>query len=358
MDDVTLSSLAELLSGSTAPNIRTTAAAAIAAATAGAENVSTRAAVAKSPVLLRRLLALRGDTGAGRLALSALINLAEDSDAARALIELRVVGMSALALLDPDERGFASLYTALLANLTRFPDGVNALVGNGQGFSENERRLAEATLLRLAANLGRLPNALFMANACSSERGREVLLSAGDDDPRLQPLNTVLELLRDDNKDKRLAAASALRNCALAETCHRALVQRTDVLGVALVRLMSPARPLTAEELEVAPKEVRVAAAAPLTLKPEPFAEIRLMIIEALLLLCKTRDGRDALRTRGAYPVLREWHHQEDDEMVKEALEQIVDRTELLREESDTLRKVGDGSTTEDNAGENANKNS
>jgi hypothetical protein len=320
------------------------------------ENASTRAAVAASPVLLRRLLALRGDNGAGRLALSALINLAEDSDAAHALIELRTVGMSALALLDSDQRGFASLYTALLANLTRFPDGVNALVGNGQGFSENERRLAEATLLRLAANLGRIPNALFMANACSSERGREVLLSAGDDDPRMQPLNSVLELLRDNDKDKRLAAASALRNCALAETSHRALVQRTDVLGVALARLLSPARPLTAEELEVVPKEVRDAAAAPLTLKPEPFAEIRLMIIEALLLLCKTREGRDALRTRGAYPVLREWHHVEDDDTVKEALEQIVDRTELLREDSGTFKSLGNGSTTDENASEIGSK--
>jgi hypothetical protein len=334
MDAATLDSLQGFLSGSTAPRIRTAAAAAIAAATAGEGNAASRAAAAGSPVLLRRLLALRGDAAAGRLALSALINLAEDQDAAKELVRLRAVSLSALALLDPDQHEFATLYTALLANLTRYPEGVSALVGDAEGFGDNERRLAEATLLRLAAHLRSIPNALFMANACSSERGRAVLLSADDNDPRMQPLNSLLELLRDEDKDKRLAAASALRNCALAESSHRPLVQGTDVLGVALARLMSASHPLTPEELLATPKEVRNAAAAPLKLKPEPYAEIRLMITEAFLLLCKTREGRDALRSSGAYPVLREWHLQEDDESVKEAMEQIVDRTQLLQDET------------------------
>jgi hypothetical protein len=311
----------------------TLACAAVAASTSGDENAATRAAAGKQPALLRRMLALRDDPAAGRLALSALINIAEDNDAALALINLRAVTTSAAALLDAEQRPMASLYTALLANLTRFTEGIDALVGSAKHLSDNERRVAESTLLRLAENLVNIPNALFLANACASERGRQVLLSAGEDDPRKQPLNSLLELLRDDNKDKRLAAASALRNCALAGDSHAALVQRTDIIGVALVRLMSPARPLSEEDLVGAPKEVQIAAASPLSLKPEPHPEIRLMIVESLLLLCQSRAGRDALRMLRAYPVLRNWHLEEDDDGVRDAVESIVDRTELLTED-------------------------
>lgn len=333
MDESTLTSLAELLSGSQSVQVRTAAATAVAASTSGDSNAETRSAVGKHLPLLRRLLALCGDPATGRFALSALVNLAEDEAAARALIALRTVAKATSALLDPEQREFAVLYSGLLANLTRLPEGVDALTGATKRFDANERRRAEANLLRLTESLRWLPNALFIANACSTERGRDVLLSASDEDPRKQPLNALLELLKDDDKDKRLAAASALRNCALAESSHAALVERTDVLGVALVRLMSPSRPLSEEDLDGAPKQVVDASANYIQLKPEPFAEIRLMVVEALLLLCQTRAGRDALRKCKAYPILREWHLEEEDEGVSEAVEHIVDRTQLLNED-------------------------
>lgn len=345
MDTDTLVSLTQLLSGAQPPQIRVASATAIAAATAGAENAETRAAVGKYTPLLRRLLALRGDPSAGRFALTALVNIAEDEGAAKALVDLRAIATSASALLDKDQRALSSLYNGLLANLTRLPEGVDALTGAREGFDDNDRRLAEANLLRLTSNLVRVPNALFLANACSSKRGREVLLSNTEHDPRKQPLNALLELLRDADKDRRLAAASALRNCALDEDSHPALVGRTDVLGVALVRLMGPGHPVEPKELEGAPKEVLEAAAAPMSLKPEPFAEIRLMIVEALLLLCQSLSGRNALRTCKAYPILREWHMEESDEGVKGAVEQIVDRTELLTEEGGVAPVSSEGKT-------------
>jgi Domain of unknown function (DUF383)/Domain of unknown function (DUF384) len=335
MDTDTLGSLTQLLSGAQSVQIRVATATAVAAATSGDANAETRAAVGQYVPLLRRLLALRGDPSAGRFVLSALINIAEDEGAAKQLIALRAVASCASALLDPEQREMSSLYNGLLANLTRLPEGVDALTGAREEFDDNERRVAEATLLRLAANMARFTNALFLANACSTKRGREVLLSNSENDPRKQPLNSLLQLLCDSDKDRRLAAASALRNCALDEDCHPALVERTDVLGVALVRLMSPGHPVESKDMEGAPKEVLKAVATPMTLVPEPFAEIRLMIVEAFLLLCKSLAGRNALRTCKAYPILREWHLEESDEGVKEAVEQIVDRTELLTEEGE-----------------------
>lgn len=355
LDAETLSALTALLSGARPPSVRVAAATAAAAATSGqgADAAASRAAAAGHPPLLRRLLALRADAAAGRFALSALVNIAEDAVAAAALAAAGAVAAAADALLDPDQRAMASLYAALLANVTRVPEGVAALTGEGEaGAGGGEATRAAARLLRLAAALPSLPDALFLANACSSARGREVLLSNAEEDPRKQPLNALLVMLRDPAQDRRLAAASALRNCAMDEASHAPLLARTDVLGVALVRLMAPGHPLSEEDLDGAPAEVVAAAKRPMQLAPEPHAEIRLLIVEALLLLCQTLEGRNALRTSKAYPILREWHHEEDDEGVKEALEQIVDRTELLTEEggvtSDTVGKEDENAAGED----------
>lgn len=359
MDSDSLRSLTELLFGSQPAQIRVAASTAIAAATAGDENAPTRAAVGAYPPVLRRLLALRGDVAAGRFALTALVNIAEDEAAARKLVDMRAVASASAALLDKDQRNMWSLHNALLANLTRIPEGVDALTGVRADFDDDERRVAEANLLRLATNLSGIPNALFLANACAAKRGREVLLSNDESDVRKQPLNQLLEFLSDGDKDRRLAAASALRNCALDEETHPALVGRTDVLGLALVRLMSPGRPVSESELAGSPKEVRAAAAVPMCLVPEPHAEIRLLIVEALLLLCQSLAGREALRKCNVYPILREWHMVETDEGVKEAVEQIVDRTQLLKEEADPevgLKSPDEGATEEEEKGDDASK--
>lgn len=332
MDSATLSSLTDLLSGASAPKLRAAATAAIAASTSGDENGQTRAAIGQSPTLLRRLLALRGDASAGRLALSALVNLAEDEGAAKELISMRAVATSAASLLDADQRPLSSLHAALLSNLTRFSAGVDSLVGTDEKMNSSEKKIAVATLVKLFENLEKLPNFLFLANACTNDRGRKILLDAGSDSSTEHSLNALFLYLNDEDNDKRLAAASAFRNCAVSEHCHITLLQCTDVLGIALTRLMSSSRPVHLDDVLKAPKEVLNAATSH-DVASEPLSEIRLLIVEALLLLCQGKTGRDILRDREAYPVLREWHMLENDETVKATVEQIVQRTYLLKEE-------------------------
>lgn len=48
----------------------------------------------------------------------------------------------------------------------------------------------------------------------------------------------------------------------------------------------------------------------------EKDAAIRLMHVEALLLLCTTRFGREAQRNGGVYEVIRTMHETENDENV------------------------------------------
>jgi hypothetical protein len=50
--------------------------------------------------------------------------------------------------------------------------------------------------------------------------------------------------------------------------------------------------------------------------KREPDAALRLLLIEALLLLCTTRGGRDTLRAAGTYEIVRAVHLEEQNEKV------------------------------------------
>lgn len=59
---------------------------------------------------------------------------------------------------------------------------------------------------------------------------------------------------------------------------------------------------------------------------------LRLMLVDSLLLLCTTLYGRQCLRARGAYIVVREAHLEENDEKVAEAVVRLVNI--LKRDES------------------------
>mmetsp|Transcript_40511 Transcript_40511/g.63246 ORF Transcript_40511/g.63246 Transcript_40511/m.63246 type:complete len:89 (+) Transcript_40511:827-1093(+) len=65
--------------------------------------------------------------------------------------------------------------------------------------------------------------------------------------------------------------------------------------------------------------------------------EVRKMIYEALMQLCRTRTGREYLRSEKVYPVMREVHKFENNYEVPieehiEMLEMIVEYTMLLDE--------------------------
>lgn len=358
MDSESLPALAQLLSGTTGPSVRATACATVAACCNGKEGEPLREQIGTSLIgetIIRRLLLLSSDRQSGRLALSALINLSETESCAETIIRSAGVERCTTALLDHEgdtdgeedgegdgeggERAHASLYSGLLSNLTRVPAGVDALVGKGKDASA--ANAAALTLLRLVTRVDRLPHVLWMANACSTPEGRAALLlkrraaqseqhdyarKGDEDDKKQQPLTWLLRLLTSRDDATRLAAASAVRNCAMADDCHDVLVNHTNALGVCLATLIGPRSNLPLHRVANAPAEVRAVAADPSKLSPEPLVEIRLLIVDALLLLCKTTDGRAALRHSDAYAVLSEWVKQEKDDHIKASATSIMQR--------------------------------
>lgn len=67
----------------------------------------------------------------------------------------------------------------------------------------------------------------------------------------------------------------------------------------------------------------------------EPDADIRKMLLEALMQLCTTREVREMMRRRKAYPILREHHKWEPESDVQDACEQVVQL--LIQEEHELV---------------------
>lgn len=348
MDAEALSDIAPLLSGAIGPSTRAAACTVIAASSSGDEGTTFRGLLGTSPVgesILRRLLVLCADPACARLALSALVNISEDQDAALSLVRAGAVEQATESLLDSEQSQYASLYSGLLSNVTRFPAGVDALVGKGKG--QSAANVAVQKLWRLVCQIDRMSNVLWMSNACSTPEGRASLLfnsEDGDDtdlsiskDENRQPLTWLLRLLSSKNEATRLAAASALRNCSMAEDCHSLLVNHTNAVGACLARLMTSNSPVPLEQVRNAPKEVRDLAIDPQRAHPEPLEEVRLLITESLLLLCKSLEGRTALRTKDAYPVLERWFQREQNEEIRNSVDSTMDRIVAAEDGDDPL---------------------
>lgn len=68
------------------------------------------------------------------------------------------------------------------------------------------------------------------------------------------------------------------------------------------------------------------------TKKRESDPILRLMLVECLLLMTATRQARDILRAKKVYPIMRALHLVEEDDKIKDTIEQLVNM--LMRDEA------------------------
>lgn len=319
------SDLTNLLSGQTTPEIRSTAAAAVAAHTTPL--TSSYALFPKhfppsSLNLLRALLRLTNDNTngkqIGRIVLSALTNLSEREDVCVRLQEMGVVGRCVSGVLEGGIWG--ELYCGVLANVSRYEKVVGMYVGK-DGW--------EVEFRRFMGLLGRLwgTGVMFVGNVAVVEEGRVVVMGLlgecgflervgeGDEVVRMGIVGMLRNLLRDVGRVGGLVELGVVERLIGRLVDGRGDIKKEEVEGVR-------------EVAELVEEKGR---------RAENVRGIRLGVCECLLLFCKSRVGRDALRERKAYPVIREWHLLEKDAGIRDVLAAIVDRTELLEEEKDAL---------------------
>lgn len=134
---------------------------------------------------------------------------------------------------------------------------------------------------------------------------------------------------------RRGGAAAAIKNCLFNVDHHQAILKREEQIGndgdffliAALAsRLLDVRSQLSDQELEALPLELQL-----LDRSSESDLAIRSMIIESLIILGTTKRGRECMRKKEIYPILREWHKLEPERDMGELLVKLVEL--LIRDE-------------------------
>lgn len=149
------------------------------------------------------------------------------------------------------------------------------------------------------------------------------------------PLADLVVFTEHSNVIRRASVASTLKNCAFVQPAHQLLLSssgRINFLPYILLPLCGPEE-FSMEESENMPEECQL---LPPDKKREPDPATRLMLAETLTLLCGTRSGRDALRGKGVYEVVKVAHRAEHDEDVRILIERLVNL--LMRDEGEDTK--------------------
>lgn len=140
---------------------------------------------------------------------------------------------------------------------------------------------------------------------------------------------------------RRGGVIGTLRNCCFDTADHEWLLSEDNGIDL-LPRLLLPLAGPTPSDMD--PDEIDKLPVDLQYLDDEKEIEkdpdLRKMLLEAIHQLCATRTGREIIRLRNAYPILKELHKTENDMNVKLACENIVD---IL------IKKEGSGEITVDN---------
>ncbi|XP_004472108.2 protein HGH1 homolog [Dasypus novemcinctus] len=120
---------------------------------------------------------------------------------------------------------------------------------------------------------------------------------------------------------RRGGVVGTLRNCCFEHRHHEWLLgPEVDILPSLLLPLAGP-EDFSEEEMERLPVDLQY---LPPDKQREPDADIRKMLIEAIMLLTATAAGRKQVRDQGAYLILRELHSWEREPDVRVACEKLI----------------------------------
>ncbi|KAM6171251.1 protein HGH1 homolog [Erethizon dorsatum] len=282
-----------------------------------------RALLAGQAGLLQALaeLAVTAAPALARDAVRALVNLAADASlherllAADPGLPARLLGRA----LDP-QWPWADEAAAALANLSREPAPCAALMGTlaaaapGSGLERLVCALCTPGYNARAPlhHLGPL-----LSNLSQQPAARAFLL-----DPDRCVVQRLLPLTQySDSSLRRGGVVGTLRNCCFEHRHHKWLLgPEVDILPFLLLPLAGP-EDFSEEEMERLPVDLQY---LPPDKQREPDADIRKMLIEAIMLLTATAPGRQQVRDQGAYLILRELHTWEPEPDVQMACEKLI----------------------------------
>lgn len=272
------------------------------------------------PAFLKALLTLTRDPSVAVVkdCYHTLINLSADTTAHEALIkEANALPPLLHNLLDPGYL-FADQICTILTNLSRNKETCRevfrAIQDEGVGLARivevfcTEGYNEKASLHYLGpllSNLTQLPEARHFI----LDKDRCVL-------QRLLPFTQY-----ESSAVKRGGVVGTLRNCCFDYSCHEWLLSdAVDILPFLLLPLAGPEE-LSEEENEGLPVDLQY---LPEDKRREKDPDIRNMLIETMLLLTSTKAGRQILKKKNVYPIMREFHKWEKEPDVIVSCEKLV----------------------------------
>lgn len=279
-------------------------------------------ALASTPVV-PALLRLTGMSALAGDALSSLVNLSEHVALNREMIAKGTVERCVEAMADSETPNHVvELYGMLLSNLTRSEDGVESLCQTGTKLSGlcvfkllNCLRKNRTDTKRLQEGLAWA--ALVLMNCTGHQSGRDCMLNESR-----AFLKMIVPLLRTDSVLLRRGIAGTLKNCCFDHDRHMYLLKEEFQLVVGMLHPLVPPVVFDAEDS---------AGMDPLLStfdskkKVEPDKDTRLYLLEALAQLTASEEGRNILRKKKVYPIIREMDKIEHDDEIHDAAFQIVD---------------------------------
>lgn len=283
-----------------------------------------RTLLAGQAALLRALveLAAAPAPAPARDAARALVNLAADPSLHESLLAA-APGLPARLLgraLDP-QWPWAEEAAAVLANLSREPAPCASLMEALTAAEPGEAGLER--LVRALCTPGYNARAPLhylgpvLSNLSQRPAARAFLL-----DPDRCVVQRLLPLTQyPDSTVRRGGVVGTLRNCCFEHRHHEWLLgPEVDILPFLLLPLAGP-EDFSEEEMERLPVDLQY---LPPDKQREPDADIRKMLIEAIMLLTATAPGRRQVRDQGAYLILRELHSWEPESDVRGTCEKLI----------------------------------
>ncbi|XP_040890655.1 protein HGH1 homolog [Toxotes jaculatrix] len=271
------------------------------------------------PDLLAALFALTSDPSVAIVkdCYHILINLSADETLHQVLLaDVKVLPVLLKKLLDP-EYLFSDQICTILSNLTRHEKTCKTV------FKVLQEEVGLAQLVEIFCTEGYNKKAKLhylgplMSNLTQLPEARNYMM---DKDrcvvQRLLPFTQYQA-----SAVRRGGVIGTLRNCCFDHTHHEWLLSdAVDILPFLLLPLAGPEE-LSEEENEGLPVDLQY---LPEDKKREEDPDIRKMLLETLLLLTATKAGRQTLKEKNVYPIMREFHRWEKDVHVSAACEKLV----------------------------------
>jgi len=155
----------------------------------------------------------------------------------------------------------------------------------------------------------------ILINITQLKEGRELLLEKSR-----HLLQNVIKYTSHPNLVRRRGVLGAIRNCLFDKNSHPYLINDLDVITNLLDRIRGPEE-FKEDELEGMPESLKHVSE---NKERDPDFECLALAVDCLLLMTSTLKGRDILRVKRAYEIIREYDNVEKSEVIKERIYSII----------------------------------